>query len=136
MKLFKKLHGRRVPPGMEMRILRMLPRITLVGLLIPVALSILVRIMPSDPAAGAAKHVTTVDIFAIAVTITFLTAVLTIAIGCVVVHIMKGPAYVADAYPVAHADRPARNRSSVESDSVAEMHRQNEKHDREREDLQ
>ena len=136
MKLFKKLHGRLVPPGMEVRILKMLPRITLVGLLIPVALSIFVRIMPSDPATDAAKHITTVDIFAIAVTITFLTAVLTVAIGCVVVHVMKGPAYVADAYPVAHADRPARNRSSVESDSVAEMHRHNEKNDREREDLQ
>ena len=131
MKLLKKLHGRRVPPGMEMQILRMLPRITLVGLLIPMALSVLVRLVPADAATDATKHVTTVDIFAIAVTITFLTAVLTVAIGCVVVHIMKGPAYVADAYPVAHADRPALDHSSVQTDGVAEMHRQHEEQDRE-----
>ena len=135
MKLFKKLHGRLVPPGMELQILRMLPRITLVGLLIPAALSILVRIMPSEPGVDAAKHITSVDIFAIAVTITFLTAVLTVAIGCIVVHVMKGPAYVADSYPVSHADRPARDRASVEADSVAEMHRQNQENDRKQKDL-
>jgi len=32
---------------------------------------------------------------------------LTVAIGCVIVTIMKGPAYVADAYPVSHRDQPA-----------------------------
>ena len=40
------------------------------------------------------------------------TLVLTVAIGCWIVRIMKGPAYVADAYPLpdaASADRPARS---------------------------
>jgi hypothetical protein len=136
MKLFRKLHGRLVPPGMEVEILRRLPRITLVGLLIPVAMAILVRAMPAEPGVDVTKHVMTVDIFAIAVTITFLTAVFTVAIGCVVVHVMKGPAYVADSYPVSHADRPASKHASVEADSVAEMHRQNQEDDRQREDLQ
>jgi hypothetical protein len=36
-----------------------------------------------------------------------LTAVLTIAIGCIVVMIMKGPAYVADGYELDAADAPA-----------------------------
>ena len=34
------------------------------------------------------------------------TAVLTVAIGCVIVAIMKGPAYAADSFPVEHSDRP------------------------------
>lgn len=33
-------------------------------------------------------------------------AVLTVAIGCVVVMLMKGPAYVADGLDVSHSDRP------------------------------
>ncbi len=38
------------------------------------------------------------DILAIATVLTVWTAVLTIAIGCVVVVALKGPAYIADAY--------------------------------------
>lgn len=110
MDLFKKLHGRRVPPGLEWRILKKLPRITLVGLLIPVALAALVRVWPAEPGIDIAKHVKSVDIFAIATTITFLTGMLTVAIGCIVVYIMKGPAYVADAYPLQHSDLPAPDR--------------------------
>lgn len=104
-----KLHEREVPPGLELTILRKLPAVTLVGSLLPAGLALLVRAMPAAPDVDAAKHVRTVDIFAIAAEITFLTAMLTVAIGAVVVHIMKGPAYVADAYPVSHADRPARH---------------------------
>ena len=107
MNQFTKLHGRRVPPGLEWRILRKLPHITLAGSLIPVALAVLVRLLPSQPGIDTLKHIKTVDIFAIATAITFLTAVLTIAIGCIVVYIMKGPAYVADAYPLQHSDHPA-----------------------------
>jgi hypothetical protein len=106
MNLFTKLHGRRVPPGLEWQILRRLPQITLAGSLIPVALAVLVRVLPPEPGVDIAKHVKTVDIFAIATAITLFTAVLTVAIGCVIVFIMKGPAYVADAYPLQHADQP------------------------------
>ena len=106
MNLFTRLHGRRVPPGLEWRILRKLPHITLVGALIPVALAVLVRVLPPEPGIDVAKHIKTVDIFAIATAITFFTAVLTVAIGCIVVFIMKGPAYVADAYPLQHSDHP------------------------------
>ena len=34
------------------------------------------------------------------------TAVLTIGIGCIIVWLMKGPAYVADGYEVSHSDKP------------------------------
>ena len=74
------------------------------------ALPVLVRILPPDPAADIAKQVRSVDIFAIAAEISLLTLVFTVAIGCVVVHIMKGPAYVADSLPVEHSDRPKPQR--------------------------
>lgn len=106
MNWLKKIHGRRVPPGKEIRILRRLPLITLFGTLLVLALPVLVRVLPAQPGVDAAKHIRSVDIFAIASEITLVTAVFTIAIGCVIVHIMKGPAYVADALPVEHSDRP------------------------------
>ena len=112
MGLFKKLHGRRVPPGRELQILKKLPRVTLLGVACIAALSVLVRLLPAEPGVDVAKHIHTVDIFAIAAGITFLTAVFTVAIGYVVVHVMKGPAYVADAYPVEHADEPADKHES------------------------
>lgn len=117
MRLFKKLHGRLVPPGLEVQILRQLPRITLIGTLLIAALSALVRVLPPQPGVDVAKHINSVDIFAIASAITFLTAVFTVAIGCVVVHVMKGPAYVADAYPVQHSDQPADKREPEATDS-------------------
>ena len=112
MNLFTRLHGRREPPGLEWQILRKLPKVTLAGLMIPVALAILVRIVPPEPGVNIAKHIRSVDIFAIATAITFFTAVFTVAIGCIIVYIMKGPAYVADAYPLQHSDRPASNSQS------------------------
>ena len=106
MALFNRLHGRLEPPGRELHILRKLPRIALAGTLLPAALAVLVRVLPPQPDVDTAKHIRSVDIFAIATTVTFWTAIFTVAIGCVIVHIMKGPAYVADPYPLEHADRP------------------------------
>lgn len=111
MALLTKLHGRRVAPGLELAILRKLPLVTVIGASMPLALAVLARMLPADPGIDAAKHVRTVDIVAIATGTTFLAAMLTVAIGAVVVHIMKGPAYVADPYPVSHADRPAHEPS-------------------------
>jgi hypothetical protein len=101
-----KLHGRKTPPGLEVRILKLLPRITALGTLAILAMPVIVRFWPAQPGVDAAKHIKSVDIFAIATEITLITAVFTVAIGCVVVHIMKGPAYVADSLPVSHSDRP------------------------------
>jgi hypothetical protein len=43
------------------------------------------------------------------------TAVFTVAIGCVVVMLMKGPGYVADGMELSHSDRP---RPGHESDDT------------------
>ena len=61
-----------------------------------------------EVAAEIAKQVRSVDIFCIASLITVWTAIFTVAIGCIVVFIMKGPAYAADSYDVSHSDRPRR----------------------------
>ena len=110
MNWLRKIEGRQTPPGAEMRILKMLPRITLVGSLIVLALPVLARILPPDPSIDATKQLRSIDIFAIAAEISFITLVFTVAIGCVVVHIMKGPAYVADSLPVEHSARPKPHR--------------------------
>ena len=34
------------------------------------------------------------------------TAVLTVGIACIIIWLMKGPAYVADGYEVSHSDKP------------------------------
>lgn len=109
MRWLTKLHGRKTPPGLEVQILKRLPLITLVGTLCVLALPVIARLWPDLPAADAAKHIRSVDIFAIAAEITLITAAFTVAIGCVVVHIMKGPAYVADSLPVSHADAPQKD---------------------------
>jgi len=109
MKFLKKVYGRVEPPGMEMKILKLLPKVALVGTAVPALLAVLARLVINDGAAAEiAKQVRSVDIFCIASLITIWTAIVTVAIGCVVVFIMKGPAYAADSYDVSHSDRPRR----------------------------
>lgn len=109
MKFLKKVYGRVEPPGMEMKILKLLPKVALVGTAVPALLAVLARLMINDGAAAEiAKQVRSVDIFCIASLITVWTAIVTVAIGCIVVFIMKGPAYAADSYDVSHSDRPRR----------------------------
>lgn len=106
MNWLRKVENRRTPPGREIQILKKLPLVAVVGTLSILALPLLARVWPAQPGVDALKHVRSVEIFAIAAEISLLTAVLTVAIGCVVVAIMKGPAYAADSFPVEHSDRP------------------------------
>ena len=116
MKYLQKLHDRREPPGLEWTILKKLPMALLGSTLVPVFLAVGARIMPPGGAAmDVAKQVKHVDITAIGLAITLWIAVLTVAIGCVVVIVMKGPAYVADAYPMEEPD-PAKENVGVERD--------------------
>ena len=77
--------------------------------LLPIALSVLVRVLPAEAGIDIAKRITTVDIYAIATALTLWSGILTVAIGCIVVYVMKGPAYVADAYPIDDAPRPGND---------------------------
>jgi hypothetical protein len=48
------------------------------------------------------------------------TMVITLAIGCVIVMVMKGPGYMADSYPVSHGDQP---RATLETEEEAASNR-------------
>ena len=107
-KYFRKLHTRRSPPGLERVIWRRLPLAFAASVLVPIGLAVGTRLFPPDgPEFLVARTTTTVDIFAFATGLTAVTAVVTVAIGCIVVMIMKGPAYVADGYALDAADKPA-----------------------------
>ena len=102
MNLFHKLPGfERSPPGLEHRIWQRLPSIALWGTLLPLLLAGAHHLLSSpDPASGAEDAALLLwDYTAIGVVIFHWTLLLTVALGCFIVRVMKGPAYVADAYP-------------------------------------
>jgi len=106
-KYFHKLHEHRCRPGLERAIWRKLPFALAGCVLVPLGISLAARLCPPDgPADQVAKATMTVDFFAVGLGLTSLIALLTVAIGCVLVMIMKGPAYVADAYHLEVAEEP------------------------------
>lgn len=118
MKYLRKLHARRAAAGMEWKILRKLPLCLVGGVVVPLLLSAGGRLYPPPgPAHEVAKQLTSLDIFSIAVGSAVWVAVITVAFGCMVVVVMKGPAYVADGYspddPKYQPDRARDNRESL-----------------------
>jgi hypothetical protein len=108
MKLLQRLPGfERSPPGLERRILKTLP-FALVGSLLAPLLAYLAVTLGGNTPVGltAERHASDMLIAGIAFTVTAWTAILTVAIGCLIVILMKGPAYVADRYPLSDADEP------------------------------
>ncbi|MEM7706645.1 MAG: hypothetical protein AAF358_13885 [Pseudomonadota bacterium] len=109
----KRLHVRRTPPGLELTLLRKMPLLCLVTTLSVGSLSAVARWFPSnDSLESVAKQIASVDIFVIATVVTLWTVLLTVSIGCVVVHILKGPAYVADGYAPEEPRRPSGDHRS------------------------
>lgn len=100
-------NSRRHPPGLEWRLLRRMPLILVIGTLLPALAAVMARAWPigGSPQEIAATH-RMVDIYAIGTVSLHWTLVLTVTIACVIVWLMKGPAYVADAYPLPDRDRP------------------------------
>ena len=104
MNLFNRLPGfRRTPPGQERTVLRLLPRICLSGTLLLALPSLLARLAAGPDQALA---VSTTDIYVISLIILHWTVLLTVAIAAFIVMVMKGPAYVADAYPLQEGEAP------------------------------
>jgi hypothetical protein len=107
----KKLHNHRYPAGMERVILKKIPKYLAGGIVIPLFMSLLVRIPPitalfANSATEITKLQTGIDILGIAIFFMVLSLVFTVAIGCVIVVLMKGPAYIADAYDLEDSDKP------------------------------
>ncbi len=115
MNLFRKLHDRVAPPGLEIKLLKAMPAAAIASIALPLSLAWGARLYVADAGYdNVGKTIKSIDIFAWSLSATLLTAVLTVSIGCIVVWVMKGPAYVADAYPVSHANRPARRPAADE----------------------
>ncbi len=108
MNWLKKLPGfQRSPPGFEWVLLRLMPTVLVAGTLLPVLAAFLARhYVTGSTEAEWARNIQLVDFAMIGLVILIWTLVLTLTIGCVIVWLMKGPAYVADGFDVSHSDHP------------------------------
>ncbi len=101
--LLKKLPGYQTyAPGLEQKILRELPQIIVMGMLAIALPSVLARFLLTH------KAQQMIDILVFATEIFFLGMVMTLAFAAFIIKLSKGPAYVADAYPLIEADKPAK----------------------------
>lgn len=107
-RFFSKLKGyQKTPPGIERKILRWIPQIFIFGLIGLALPALLARLFPINGSLGEVlRWIQMVDIYVISFEIFFCTAIFTVALGAFIVMIMKGPAYVADAYPLMDFDKP------------------------------
>mgnify|MGYP000025210690 CR=1 FL=1 len=100
MKYLQKLDGfQRSPAGLEWQIWKKLHVILAVGTALPLLASAGAYVLDGlDSATQNARAVEQFFYVMLGVVMLHWTLVLTLAIGCVIVMLMKGPAYVADAY--------------------------------------
>lgn len=96
-----------VSTAFERNLLLRLPFVLAGGTLIAALAPALVRLMAwagvgPDPTAS----ITTADIIGLSILGLTFSSVTVLAIGAVIVLIMKGPAYFADSYPLQDADHP------------------------------
>ena len=113
MRYLRKINENRAAPGWERTIWRLLPGALAISVLAPASVALATRMLV-DAGPDGTKAIATVDITAIAVAITAVTAVFTVAIGCVVVYVMKGPGYVADGCDLRRAG-PASTAEPIET---------------------
>lgn len=108
MSAMKKLPGfPRASSGLEWAVLRRIPKIALIGTVLPIVGAAVATVYFGDDPADA-KLATTLQIMLASALVLHWTVVFTVALLCLIVLIAKGPAYVADAYPLIDSDRPAR----------------------------
>jgi hypothetical protein len=95
-----KLPGtQRSPYGLECRVLRLVPRLALGAIVLPVLLSLLARLWAGDAYGEArARQLQQFDFMMLGLAGTSLMLIAGLGLVCVIIWLMKGPAYVADAY--------------------------------------
>jgi hypothetical protein len=100
--------AQRAASGLEWTIWRKLPLITVAGTLAIFLLWLAVdTALQPHASAGQLRLQSILTYVAIGAVVFHWTMVLTLAIGCAIVIVMKGPGYVADAYALSHGDHPA-----------------------------
>ncbi|MFW8565445.1 hypothetical protein [Orrella sp. 11846] len=115
---FTKLPGHtKTPAGLERKILRLIPKVFLIGTVLIFIPSAIARLWSMDDAPWmVSKFITTIDIYALGLMVVLWTALFTTGVGAVTVMIMKGPAYVADPYPLSDADKPRSEKQQSPDD--------------------
>ena len=87
--------------------LRLMPTMCVAGTLLPALASVLARlVMAGSNEAELIRRLQMFDFLMIGLVLFIWSLVMTLAIGCVIVWLMKGPAYVADGYELSHSDKP------------------------------
>lgn len=102
----------RSPSGLEWVLWRRLPFIVLVGVSVPSAVALTAWLLSlSEVDAATQRDLTQWVYMMVGLIILHLTLVLTLAIGCVIVMLMKGPAYVADPYFLDGTQEPLQRKA-------------------------
>jgi hypothetical protein len=90
----------RSAPGLEWALWKRLPAILAYGTGLPILVGLAFWLSaPGHPASAADGDLLLVIFRLIGVVVLHWILILTLAIGCAIVIVMKGPAYVADGYP-------------------------------------
>ena len=107
-KNWKRLPGSRTEPaGQERKVLRKLPMIALAGTAACVSVSLLARLAWwGDKTDDTLRALQMIDIWVIAAVVLHWTVVLTVAIFCFIVFVMKGPGHIADGYTLPDKNAP------------------------------
>lgn len=105
---WNKLPGfQKSPPGLEWALWKRLPHILAWGTVLPLLLAVVWHwASPTNPTPADERSLLLFDYVILGVVVLHWTVVLTVAIGAAIVMVMKGPAYVADAYPLNDSDQP------------------------------
>lgn len=97
----------RHPAGLEWTLFKKIPLLTAVGFTVIGMLWSTALLWPWQADTNTiADLIRRIEFALIGAAIFHITMMVTLAIGCVVVLIMKGPHYSADSYPVEDAERP------------------------------
>lgn len=105
------------PVAPERLILKNIPKILLGGIFIPLFMSIFSRLLSIiDPidgtAAEIARHQISIDMLSISLYFMVALASFTVALVCVIVALMRSPAYVANAYELEKFDHPRPDKNN------------------------
>ena len=105
------------PVAAERLILKKIPKFLLGGIFIPLFISIFSRLLsiiePIDgTAAVIARHQINIDMLSISLYFMVASASFTVALGCVIVALMRSPAYVANAYELEKFDHPRTDKNN------------------------
>lgn len=120
MNWFKKLpNSVRYASGLEWKLWRRLPWILLIGTALPIAVMAVLHWLGDEDNPAEARRLQMLDYIVAGVVIFHWTLVFTVAFGCIVVMVMKGPGYVADALEVSHSDRPRAEHEDAQAQKDA-----------------